>query len=238
MFKSRIFYALVLIGLIANISQSALAASPVLTEHFRIVGFGGQVDEAKLKRIGRDLESAYLDIASFLDMDPYRTSKIEVSVHLKPQAGRHIRAGATASRIELDADFNDIRLLRHELTHILIAKSISTCPRWFHEGLAQYMSEGDIRRSKRNYFLATFKDFSFMRLEARFGADLSEGDAYYYAWSIVSYLIDVYGKDKLRRLFKESGFFKDRFSKAYGFELRAIEEKSNEIFNKYMPKTK
>lgn len=233
--KAKVFYVALFIGLITIRAIPAFGASPVLTEHFRIMGFGGEVDEANLKRIARDLESAYLHIANFFGVDPYRASKIEVSVFLKSQAGRHIRAGATASRIELDADFNDIRLLRHELTHILIAKSISTSPRWFHEGLAQYMSGGDIRQA-RGHSLLPFKDFSFMRLEAKFGADLSEGDAYYYAWSIVSYLIDEYGEENLKRLFKESGFLKDRFSKAYGIELDTLEKKSNEIFNKYRPK--
>lgn len=185
MLKIRLFYAIVFIGLSVFVSSPIYATSPVQTEHFRIMGFGGEIPGEKLKKIAQNLESAYIKIATFLDVDPYRFSKIEVSVFLKPQAGRNIRASAGAERLNLDADFNNMRLLKHELTHILISKSISTSPRWFHEGLAQYMSEGDIREANK-YPRLGLNDFSFMRLEAMFGADRTEEEAYYYAWSIVS----------------------------------------------------
>lgn len=240
MLKIRLFYAfyaIVFIGLSVFISSPIYAISPIQTEHFRIMGFGGEVHEADLKRIAKDLETAYIDIATFLDMDPYRFSKIEVSVFLKPQAGRNIRASAGAERLNLDADFNDMRLLRHELTHILISKPMSIAPRWFHEGLAQYMSEGDIRKSHQPAQLG-IKDFTFMRLEAMFGATKTEDEAYYYAWSIVSYIIDEYGKENLQKLFKESGFFKDRFAKIFGIELNTLEEKADAIFAKYKPRAR
>ncbi len=159
-------------------------------------------------------------------------------LRLKPNiGGRGIRASAGEAQINLDASFSDMELLRHELTHILINKSMPTAPRWFHEGLAQYISEGDIRGVKKRP-LPLMNDFSFMRTEANFGADLTEDDSYYYAWSIVSYLIDEYGKEKLQQLFKESGFFKDRFARTYAIDLKTIEEKSIEIFDKYKPKVK
>ncbi|KPK41300.1 MAG: hypothetical protein AMJ78_05825 [Omnitrophica WOR_2 bacterium SM23_29] len=231
--RIRIIYAVAFISII--IAKTTLAASPIKTEHFRVVGFGGEVPEANLERIAKDLESAYICVANFLDINPYRHSKIEVRVFLKPKAGEAIRASASASCINLDADFNNIPLLRHELTHILIKKSMSNAPRWFHEGVAEYMEWGDIRKVKGPSEKA-MKDFSFVRLEADFGADLTEGKAYYYSWSIISFLIDEYGKEKLQRLFKESGFLKDRFRKAYGIELKAIEEKADEIFTEYKPK--
>lgn len=235
MLKIRLFYAIVFIGLSIFISSPIYATSPIQTEHFRIMGFGGEIHEMALKRIAKDLEAAYIDIATFLDMDPYRFSKIEVNVLLKPQGGSGIRAGADAARINLDAGFSNMKLLKHELTHILISKPMSSAPRWFHEGLAQYMSEGDIREANK-YPRLDLNDFSFMRLEAMFGATKTENEAYYYAWSIVSYIIDEYGKEKLQKLFKESGFLKDRFVRVYGVELSSLEEKANEIFAKYKPK--
>ncbi len=236
MSKNRIFCAFLFCSLLI-IFSFAFATSPVETEHFRIMGFGGEIQEANLKKIGRDLETAYHDIATFLALDPYRFSRIEVNVYLKPQGGRGIRASAGYESISLDADFNDMELLRHELTHILINKAMPSAPRWFHEGVAQYISGGDIRQAKVNPRL-TVKDFSFVRLEADFGADRTEEEAYYYAWSVVSYLIDKYGKEKLQVLFKESGFFSDKFEKAYGIELNMVEEKAVEIFGKYKPKDK
>lgn len=232
--KNKIFYSAVFITLIIFSAGMVLAASPVRTEHFRLMAFGGSIPEEKLKKIGEDLESAYADILTFLGVDPYKSGKIEVSVYLKPQAGSGLRASAGAAHIDLDADFNNPGLLRHELAHIVIHKPLPSAPRWFHEGLALYIEYGDIR----NYNTQSkppLKDFSFTRLEANFGASRTEADAYYYAWSIMSYLVDVYGKEKLKQVFKESGPFKDRFAKAYGVEFKDVEKKSEDIFNKYKP---
>jgi hypothetical protein len=234
MLKKKIFHCAVFITLTILNANPAFAASPVQTEHFRIMSFGGSVPHEKLKRIGQDLESAYADILTFLGVDPYKSGKIDVSVHLKPRAGRNLRASAGAAHIDLDADFNDIKLLRHELAHIVIHKPLPSAPRWFHEGLAQYIGSGDIRLSNRDSS-PPLKNFSFTRLEADFGAGKSEGDAYYYAWSIVSYLMDVYGKEKLKQVFKESGFFKDKFANAYGAGLKDVEQKADYIFDKYRP---
>lgn len=235
MLKHSEFIAIILSVAVVIFTQNVLVAAPAQTEHFRIMGFGGEISEADIKRIATDLESSYKEIAILLGVDPYRFSKIEVNVYKKPQAGRHIRAGATEETIDLDANFNDIITLKHELTHIVIAKAMPSAPTWFHEGLAQYISEGDIRRAKEGDIFP-IGTFSFAKLEADFESDVNEDEAYYYSWSIVTYLIDKYGKEKLQVLFKESGFFKDRFVKAYGIELKTLEEKSNEIFSKYKPK--
>lgn len=235
MLKHSEFIAIIFSVAVVIFTQNVLVAAPAQTEHFRIMGFGGEISEADIKRIATDLESSYKEIAILLGVDPYRFSKIEVNVYKKPQAGRHIRAGATEETIDLDANFNDIITLKHELTHIVIAKAMPSAPTWFHEGLAQYISEGDIRKAKEGDIFP-IGTFSFAKLEADFESDVNEDEAYYYSWSIVTYLIDKYGKEKLQVLFKESGFFKDRFVKAYGIELKTLEEKSNEIFSKYKPK--
>lgn len=235
MLKHSEFIAIIFSVAVVIFTQNVLVAAPAQTEHFRIMGFGGEISEADIKRIATDLESSYKEIAILLGVDPYRFSKIEVNVYKKPQAGRHIRAGATEETIDLDANFNDIATLKHELTHIVIAKAMPSAPTWFHEGLAQYISEGDIRKAKEGDIFP-IGTFSFAKLEADFESDVNEDEAYYYSWSIVTYLIDKYGKEKLQVLFKESGFFKDRFVKAYGIELKTLEEKSNEIFSKYKPK--
>lgn len=235
MLKHSEFIAIIFSVAVVIFTQNVLVAAPAQTEHFRIMGFGGEISEADIKRIATDLESSYKEIAILLGVDPYRFSKIEVNVYKKPQAGRHIRVGATEETIDLDANFNDIITLKHELTHIVIAKAMPSAPTWFHEGLAQYISEGDIRKAKEGDIFP-IGTFSFAKLEADFESDVNEDEAYYYSWSIVTYLIDKYGKEKLQVLFKESGFFKDRFVKAYGIELKTLEEKSNEIFSKYKPK--
>ncbi len=232
--SKKISYFIVFIALLLVSCRPLFAASPVQTKHFRVVAFGGSVPQEKLEKISQDLETAYAEILAFLGVDPYKSGKIEVSVYLKPQAGSALRASASAAHIDVDADFNDIGLLKHELTHIVIHKALPSAPRWFHEGFALYLEYGDIRKDRTKSRLP-FKNFSFTRLEARFSTHIGEEDAYYYSWSIVSYLMDIYGKEKLNRIFKESGSFSDKFSKAYGVKLKDIEEKADYIFANYKP---
>ncbi len=232
--KKKIYYSIIFIALILIGVRPLFAASSVQTDHFKIRGFGGNVPEEKLKRIGRDCESSYADLLAFFGVDPYKSGKIEVSVYLKPQRGNMIIASASAAHIDLYADFNDIKILKHELTHIVIHKALPSAPLWFHEGLALYIEYGDIKKARTESRLP-FKDFSFTRLEARFRVDKTRGEAYYYSWSIMSYLMDVYGKEKLKKVFKESGSFSDRFAKAYGVRLKDIEEKADYIFANYKP---
>lgn len=229
--KNKIFHSAVFIALIMVSAGTALAALSIQTEHFRVMSFKGTVPQGQLEKIGQNLESAYADILTFLGVDPYKSGKIEVRVY---QAGSGVRASAGEAHMSLGADFNDMELLRHELTHIVIHKPMPSAPRWFHEGLAQYIGSGDIRDVIWK-IRPPFKDFSFTRLEANFGAAKTEGDAYYYSWSIVSYLVDVYGKEKLKQVSKESGSFSDKFAKAYGVKLKDVEQKSDEIFGKYKP---
>lgn len=233
MSNRKIFYSIVFIALVLINFRPLFAASPVKTDHFKIMGFGG-VEEEKLKRIGRDCESAYSELLTFFGVDPYKSGKIQVNVYTKPQGGKGIIASASAQQIELYMDFNDRKVLNHVLAYIVIHKGLPIAPKWFREGLALYLEYGDIRKDKTKSRLP-FKDFSFTRLEARFSTHIGEEDAYYYAWSVVSYLMDVYGKEKLRRVFKESGSFSDKFAKAYGVKLKDIEEKADYIFANYKP---
>ena len=88
-------------------------------------------------------------------------------------------------------------------------------------------------RGAYNKALPLFSDFSFMRLEAKFGANKTYNDACLYSWAIVSYVIDTCGKDKLKNIYKEHGSFNDKFSKAFGVDLHSIEKKAHKIFSAY-----
>jgi hypothetical protein len=233
MSKKKISYFIVFITLLLISCRPLFAASPVKTDHFKIMGFGG-IEEEKLKRIGRDCESSYAELLAFFGVDPYKSGKIQVNVYTKPQGGKGIIASAGAQQIDLYMGFNDKKVLNHVLTYIVIYKALPSAPKWFREGFALYLEYGDIRKDRTKSRLP-FKDFSFTRLEARFSTHIGEEDAYYYSWSIVSYLMDVYGKEKLNRIFKESGSFSDKFSKAYGVKLKDIEEKADYIFANYKP---
>lgn len=211
---------------------AAAAVSPVQTEHFRVVAQGPNIKASDLEKIGEEVEGVYSQVSGVLGVEYKSSGKIEVQVFVTPEKGRSLRAAASAATILLTLGKVDKGTLRHELTHILIAKPLSTAPRWFHEGLAMYIEHGDIRNAHLNA-LAPFEGFSFTRLEARFGADRTEQASYLYAWSIISYIMDTCGKDKIKGIYGQSGSFSDKFSKAFGIDLRSIEKKSGEIFAKY-----
>jgi len=211
---------------------TAAAISSVQTEHFRVVAEGSNIQESDLKKVGEGVEEIYKQVSDFLGVGYTNSGKIEVRVYVTPKKGKPLRAAASGATLFLTLGRMDNDTLRHELAHILIAKPLSSAPRWFHEGLAMYIGSGDMRIAYDGG-LAPFKDFTFIRLDAGFEADKSERNAYLYSWAIVSYVIDTYGKDKLKDIFKQHGSFGDKFSKAFGVDLRTIEKKANEIFAGY-----
>lgn len=229
--KSPILY-ICIVCCILSFTGPAAAVSPVQTKHFRVVAQGPNIQEADLKKIGEDVEDVYKQVSDALGVEYKSSGKIEVQVWRTPEKGKALRAAASSAVLYLTLGSIDKGLLRHELTHILIAKPLSTAPRWFHEGLAMYMEYGDIRKVHRGD-LPPFKDFSFARLDSRFGADKTESDSYLYAWSVISYIMDTCGKSKIKDIYGQSGNFSDKFSKAFGTDLRSIEKKSSEIFVKY-----
>jgi len=218
--------------LILSFTGTASAVSPVQTEHFRVVAQGPNIQPADLKNIGDEVEGVYKQVSETLGVEYKSSGKIEVQVWRTPEKGKALRAAAGAAVLYLTIGSIDNGMLRHELTHILIAKPLSTAPRWFHEGLAMYIEYGDIRNVHRGN-LPPFKDFTFARLDSRFGADKTEYDSYLYAWSMVSYIMDTCGKTRIRGIYVQSGSFSDKFSKAFGIDLRSIEKRSDEIFAKY-----
>lgn len=229
--KRPFLYICIACGIL-SFTGTAAGVSPVQTEHFRVVAQGPNIQESDLRKIGGDVENVYKQVSDALGVEYKSSGKIEIQVWRTPEKGKALRAAASSATLYLTLGAIDNGLLRHELTHILIDKPLSTAPRWFHEGLAMYMQYGDIRSAHRGD-LPPFKDFSFVRLEARFGADKTESDAYLYAWSIISYIMDTRGKNKIKGIYGQSGNFSDKFSKTFGADLRSLEKRSGEIFSGY-----
>jgi hypothetical protein len=211
---------------------TAAAVSPVETAHFRVVANGPGLQTADLKKVGEDVEGVYKQVSDTVGTGYTSSGKIEVRVYVTPEKGRALRTAASSSTIFLTFGRIDEGALKHELTHILISKPLSTAPRWFHEGLAMYVEYGSMRGAYKKA-LPPFKGFSFTRLEAKFGADKTEQSSYLYAWAIVSDVMDTCGKDKLKDIYKEHGSFSDKFSKGFGVDLRSIEKKADGIFAEY-----
>ncbi len=211
---------------------TAGAVSPVETAHFRVVANGQGLKAQDLKDVGDSVEGIYKEVSEAVGTGYTSSGKIEIRVYVTPENGRALRTAASASTIFLTLGRIDEGVLKHEITHILISKPLSTAPRWFHEGVAMYVENGDMKKVYHKA-LPDFTDFSFTRLGAKFGAGKTEQSSYLYAWAIVSYVMDTYGKDKLKDIYKQSGSFSDKFTKTFGVDLKTLEKKSGEIFAAY-----
>lgn len=132
-----------------------------------------------------------------------------------------------------DAD----RTIAHELSHIVIGaftdNPLGGLPTWLDEGLAMY-AEGDLRSENQadlDRAIRTNTLISVRSLSAYTG-DPSQVDLFYgECYSVVKFLIDTYGADKmdlLLRTFKKGVYQEDALREVYGFGLDELEARWRE----------
>jgi hypothetical protein len=123
----------------------------------------------------------------------------------------------------------------HELTHVLVGHLTFSCigslPTWLNEGIAVYGEGGPQASAQQQLDAAIANDtllsahiLSGQFSERRDAADLSYGQSY----SMVSFLIKTYGRDKLLALFgalRDGMTVEDALQKAYGFGLDQMEQR-------------
>ncbi|MDD4879223.1 MAG: hypothetical protein PHR22_02050 [Candidatus Omnitrophica bacterium] len=209
---------------------TAAAISPVETKHFRVVDNGEGITPADLKAAGDTAESLYKEVTNVLGTEYTSSGKIEIRVYVTPKSGRGLRPAASGSSLYLTLGKIDEEILRQGIAHIIISKPLSSAPRWFLRGLELYVAYGSMSGQYRG--LPPFDNFTFARLEQSLQPGKGK-DASYYSWAVVSYVMDNYGKDRLKTIYKQSGTFSDKFSKAFGVDLKSLEKKSGEIFAAY-----
>lgn len=133
------------------------------------------------------------------------------------------------------ADTNwDKTTVVHELTHVLVGHLTFSClgdvPTWLNEGLAVY-SEGELDPSSaaqldaaiRNGDLLTVRSLSVGFSEVADKASLSYSQSY----SIVKFLIETYGQDKMTDLLKalrDGSTVDDALLRIYGFDVDGLED--------------
>ena len=124
--------------------------------------------------------------------------------------------------------------IAHELTHVLVGHLTFSClgdvPTWLNEGLAVY-SEGGLDPGSGDQLneaissdqLLTVRSLSSGFSEVPSRAYLSYSQSY----SIVKYLIDTYGQDKMNSLLtnlRDGTTIDDSLMKVYGFDIAGLEE--------------
>ncbi|MCP4607506.1 MAG: hypothetical protein GY845_02155 [Planctomycetes bacterium] len=126
------------------------------------------------------------------------------------------------------------RTLAHEITHVLVEEAtfgpFGDVPTWLNEGLAMH-SEGEMTEYHKGILesaIANDELRSVQSISSSFPADPDMATlAYVQSSSLVSYLLDTYGWEKMRELlevFKEGSTYDSGLNQVYSFDINGLEE--------------
>ncbi|MBI2857533.1 MAG: peptidase MA domain-containing protein [Chloroflexi bacterium] len=125
-----------------------------------------------------------------------------------------------------------IRTISHELTHVvahqLTRNPYNELPMWLNEGLAMY-NEGKLDPQFAGLLSSAIQQKTLITvrsLSSPFSAFSAQASlAYAESYSVVEYLINTYGQDKLTQLlgvFREGSTYDDALRKVYGFDMDGL----------------
>lgn len=127
------------------------------------------------------------------------------------------------------------RTVVHELTHLIVGQITFSCgenvPTWLDEGIAVY-AEGGLDPRSQFFFddaVATNSLLSVRSISNGFSQHPDLADlAYSQSYSMVSYLVQTYGPNKLLALFgnlRDGMTVEEGVTAAYGFDLGGLEDR-------------
>jgi len=124
------------------------------------------------------------------------------------------------------------RTVAHELAHLVIHQAVfgpyGDLPTWLDEGLPIY-AEGELRSDfqfQLDRAISEDELFSVRSLSSSFPTDPDQARlSYAESYSVVSFLLDSYGRDKILELldvFKEGSGYDDALLQVYGFDMDGL----------------
>ena len=125
------------------------------------------------------------------------------------------------------------RTMAHEIAHLVVHEVVfgpfSILPDWLDEGIALY-AEGDLEsglQAALDAAVASDELFSVRSIASSFPADPHDAIlAYGQSYSVMAFLIDSYGSDKILELldvFKEGSTTDDALMAVYGFDVDGLD---------------
>lgn len=122
----------------------------------------------------------------------------------------------------------------HELTHVLVGHLTFSClggvPTWLNEGLAVY-SEGELDPVSQNQLDDAIRDDTLLTVRSLSAGFSEVADkaylSYSQSYSIVKYLIETHGQDKMTELLKslrDGSTIDDALITAYGFDVDGLDD--------------
>jgi len=129
----------------------------------------------------------------------------------------------------------------HEITHVLVGHLTFSClgdvPTWLNEGLAVY-SEGDLDPDSQAQLDQAISDNSLLSVRSLSSGFSEVPDkatlSYSQSYSIVKYLIETYGQDKMDTLLsslKDGTTIDDALLDIYDFDVEGLEDKWRAAIN-------
>ncbi len=129
------------------------------------------------------------------------------------------------------------KTLAHELSHIVVGLATKNpfgdLPRWLDEGLAMY-AEGELPARNRRALDQAIRqdDLISVRSLSGYSGDPAKVDLFYAeSYSLVKFLLDTYGREKMTALleeFKQGVYQEDALQKVYGFGLDELDRRWRE----------
>ena len=130
------------------------------------------------------------------------------------------------------------RALVHELTHVVVHQATFSpygkLPTWLDEGLAMY-NEGELNSYLQSHLSRAVSEdrlISVRSLCSPFSAESEKAYiSYAESYSLVKYLIDNYGQDKilkLLRLFRQGNTYDEALTQVYGFDIDGLDSRWRE----------
>lgn len=127
------------------------------------------------------------------------------------------------------------RTIVHELTHLIVGQITFSCgenvPTWLDEGIAVY-AEGGLDDRSQYFFDQAVRDNSLLSVRAISNGFSQHPDladlAYSQSFSMVSYLVQAHGPDRLLALFanlRDGMTVEAGVAAAYGFDLNGLEDR-------------
>lgn len=132
----------------------------------------------------------------------------------------------------LGSDGNVELTLAHELSHLIVGLATDNpyagLPRWLDEGLAMY-AEGQLPRSNKVALERAIKQDALLtvRSMSSYSGQAEQVDLYYGAvYSVVDYLLQAYGRNKMQALLREfakGALQEDALRAVYGLDLDQLD---------------
>ena len=126
-----------------------------------------------------------------------------------------------------------LETIAHELAHVIVGNAVSHCysvlPRWLDEGLAVY-AEGELDPRYRDILEAAIREDELFSIRSLNDSFTEHADRAYLSYaesfSIVSYLIETYGRESMLELLEafQSGYrYDSALFQVYGFDADGLE---------------